>query len=57
MIDALGVSLFAENYLKELKEGGKIEAFYLLNSKDVPGQHNSCVEAGKKVRTLLHSTC
>jgi hypothetical protein len=25
MIDALGVSLSAENYLKELKEGGKIE--------------------------------
>lgn len=57
MDGALGVSPLTESYLKELKIEKRIEDFYILNSRQVPGTHNNCVEAGKRVYTLLHSTC
>ena len=55
--DDLGVSQAAKDYLEDLKTQNKIQAYYLLNSKKVPAQHNACVKANKKVYTLLHTTC
>ncbi|MEM9416888.1 MAG: hypothetical protein AAF963_00870 [Bacteroidota bacterium] len=55
--EALGISQEAEDYLKKLEEEGKIGEYYILNSKEVPARHNACVKAGKKVYTLLHTTC
>ena len=53
----LGISQAAKDYLEELKTKGKIEAYHILNSKQVPARHNACVKAGKQVYTLLHTTC
>lgn len=55
--DALGVHTATETYLNELKAMGRIDDFHILNSKDVLYKHNRCVEEGKKVYTLLHTTC
>ncbi len=55
--DDLGISQEARDYLAKLKAAGKIGAYYILNSKEVPAKHNGCVKAGKRVYTLLHSTC
>ncbi|MEL6606659.1 MAG: hypothetical protein AAFP88_00190 [Bacteroidota bacterium] len=55
--DALGVSDLTREHLKKLKEDKIIEKYYILNSKKVPKVHNECVKAGKRVYTLLHTTC
>ena len=57
MDDALGVNQKTKEYLKQLKNEGKIGAYHILNSRLVPATHNKCVGEGKRVYTLLHSTC
>ena len=57
MDDALGVNQKTKEYLKQLKDEGKIGAYDILNSQLVPATHNKCVGEGKRVYTLLHSTC
>ena len=57
MDDALGVNQKTKEYLKQLKDEGKIGAYHILNSRLVPAKHNKCVGEGKRVYTLLHTTC
>ena len=57
MDNALGVNQKTKEYLKQLKDKGKIGAYHILNSQLVPATHNKCVGEGKRVYTLLHSTC
>ena len=56
--DDLGVNDETEKYLKKLKKENKIGEYHILNSKkEVPNMHNKRVKDGKKVYTLLHTTC
>lgn len=57
MDDDLGVNQKTKGYLKQLKDEGKIGAYHILNSQLVPATHNKCVGEGKRVYTLLHTTC
>ena len=57
MLEELGVSPDTVYYLRGLKESSKIDDFHILHSQKVREKHNSCVKEGKKVYTLLHSTC
>lgn len=57
MTDSLGVHESTKTRLEELKAAGTIQEYIICNSKEVPKHHNAFVAQGRRVGTLLHSTC
>lgn len=51
----LGVSEPLKEALKSKKEKKEIQDYFILRSTSAVEQHNSCVKAGKKVFTFIHT--